>query len=1153
MQFTRLRLSGFKSFVDPTELHIEPGLTGIVGPNGCGKSNLVEALRWVMGETSPKSMRGEGMDDVIFAGTEQRPARNLAEVSLLIDNSARQAPAAFNDDEIIEVTRRIERASGSAYRINGRDVRAKDVQLLFADAATGAHSPALVSQGRIAALIAAKPENRRAILEEAAGISGLHSRRKEAEQRLRAAERNLERLDDVLAQLEAQMANLKRQARQARRYRALSGHLRRTEGSILYTRWKAAAEETLRLEGALRQAEQQVAARTGRAAALSREQASLAAELPARRQAEAEAAAKVQRLTLARETLEAEERRRVETLDKLARQLKDIAADAAREADIRDDAAAALARLKAERERLEAEIAREREAEAGAKEKLETAANAANEAEAAFDALNQRLIEARGRRASLTSDEAAIVRRADRLGLDRAEAARALEDLSSSGEEAGALEAAEAQIVAAEARIAELQEAIATAESDIAAARDARDAARETLAGEKTSAAAIEAEISALEQRLKRTDDAAAEAIAEKIRVEPGFEKALAAAVGDDLDAPEDEAAALHWTALPPYETPPPLPGEAAPLTEHVSAPPALARRLALVGLVSDDATAARLQEALLPGQRLVTAKGGLWRWDGFVAGVDAPRAAARVLEQRNRLAALKTERDDLAKAVAAAERHHAEAVRIAQAAEARALQLREARTAAEAELAAGQRARNEAREAASRQASRRTALVERIAQLDRDLEEAKEQRQKIAAAIAALPDLAALESELEALRAKVEKRRHALAEARVAYDGHRREAEARRHRLEALATEEDAWRLRHKRAEDQLAALGTRCDTAEREMAALAASPADVEAKRQAIADEIEAAEAARRAAADALAELEQAVGEKERALHEVQEALGNAREDRARADAGLESARRHMEELEALCSERFRCAPPAVLDHVDAGAPEELPPLDELERRLERYRAERERLGAVNLRAEEELAELAAQNAHLGSEKHDLEAAIQRLRHAISSLNREGRERLMVAFDAVNAHFGVLFKTLFGGGEARLELVDSDDPLDAGIEILASPPGKRLQSLSLLSGGEQALTALSLIFAVFMTNPAPICVLDEVDAPLDEANVERFCDLLDEMVKSAKTRFLVVTHNEVTMARMHRLFGVTMAERGVSQLVSVDLERAESLVAAQ
>ncbi|MFQ5348625.1 MAG: AAA family ATPase, partial [Rhodothalassiaceae bacterium] len=443
MQFTRLRLSGFKSFVDPTELHIEPGLTGIVGPNGCGKSNLVEALRWVMGENSPKSMRGEGMDDVIFAGTGQRPPRNLAEVSLLIDNGARNAPAAFNDEAVIEVTRRIERESGSAYRINGRDVRAKDVQLLFADAATGAHSPALVSQGRIAALIAAKPENRRAILEEAAGISGLHSRRKEAEQRLRAAERNLERLDDVLGQLQAQADGLRRQARQARRYRALSGHLRRTEAGILYTRWKAAAEETMRLEGALREAERLVAAETAAQAALSKEQAELAAGLPARRQAEAEASARVQRLVLARESLEAEERRRKETLEKLAQQLKEIAADAEREAERRDDAAAALERLASERTRLEADTAREREAEAEARSTLDAAAAAANEAEAAFDTLNQRLIEARGRRASLSSDEAAIARRMDRLRLDREDAARDLAALGQEEPQAQALSEAE--------------------------------------------------------------------------------------------------------------------------------------------------------------------------------------------------------------------------------------------------------------------------------------------------------------------------------------------------------------------------------------------------------------------------------------------------------------------------------------------------------------------------------------------------------------------------------------------------------------------------------------------------------------------------------------------------------------------------------------
>ncbi|MFQ5348690.1 MAG: hypothetical protein ACE5ED_12790, partial [Rhodothalassiaceae bacterium] len=689
-------------------------------------------------------------------------------------------------------------------------------------------------------------------------------------------------------------------------------------------------------------------------------------------------------------------------------------------------------------------------------------------------------------------------------------------------------------------------------EADAAAARDARDRARERLAGERAALAALDAEIATLRQRLEQ-DRGDAPAISEKIRVEPGFEKALAAALGDGLDAPEGAGSGRRWTVLPPYEAPPSLPEGVAPLAAHVAAPAVLARRLALVGLVPDDATAARLQTMLFPGQRLVTAAGGLWRWDGFVAGADAPQAAALHLEQRNRLELLEEERQAATERLAAAQAAHDAAEQHAAAVQSGEAELRTARAQAEAALAAAQEARHEAREIAGRQASRRAALAERIEQLERDLADVRKQKERIAAAIAGLPDIAALEAERDSLRTRVEACRRALADARSAFDLRRREAEARRQRLEALSAEEDAWKLRHRRAEEQLAALGTRCDAAEREMASLSASPEDIEEKRQKLADEIAAAEAARREAADALAALEGAVAEKDKAARARQEALAAAREDRARAEAGLEGARARMVELETTCQERFRCPPPAVLDLVEAGGADDLPPLEELERRLDRYRAERERLGAVNLRADEELAEIAAQLEHLGGEKRDLEAAIQRLRQAISSLNREGRERLLVAFDAVNAHFGTLFRTLFGGGEAHLELVDSDDPLDAGIEIMASPPGKRLQTLSLLSGGEQALTALSLIFAVFMTNPAPICVLDEVDAPLDEANVERFCDLLDEMIRKAKTRFLVVTHNEVTMARMHRLFGVTMAERGVSQLVSVDLARAETLVAAQ
>jgi len=1153
VQFSRLRLSGFKSFVDPVDIAIEPGITGVVGPNGCGKSNLVEALRWVMGETSPKAMRGEGMDDVIFSGTDRRPARNLADVTLVIDNADRSAPAMFNDSDLLEVSRRIERESGSTYRVNGREVRARDVQLLFADAATGAHSPALVGQGRVNAMITAKPRDRRAILEEAAGISGLHARRREAEQRLRAAEANLERLQDVLNQIESQCANLKRQARQARRYRTLSSDIRKGEAAILYRRWDAARSQAASLESELEAAEAAVGEATRTASALSAEQAELAAGLPERRKSEADAAAAVQRLGLARDSLDAEERRRREGLERLARQRDEIAADRAREAESRQDARDASARLESERKRLEEAQAAQESSEAETKDRLDEAAAAAHEAERAYDALAQRLAEARGRKASLESDLTALERRLDRLRLDREETVRAISEIDAGEAATGEVRVAEDTLESCEAALETAARAQESAEADAQAARENRDAARDDLAARRSELGVLDAEIAALEHRLATAGDDAGTPILERVRVAPGYEAALGAALGEDLDAPDAPDAPVRWTELPPLESPPPLPGGAEPLGDAVEGPPALARRLAMIGVVDDEQAGAALAGALQPGQRLVTKGGALWRWDGLVADVESQSGAALRLEQRNRLTALGEDRRGLAETAAAAEGRLEEAeAALERAAETEAQARVRSREADHAvRTARGRLAQAESE--AHRAQSRRAGLEETLERLDRETADGERQKRKIADTLAELPDIAALEAEAERYRSEVDSLRQALGEARAAYDAVHREAEARRDRLAAIESEARAWRSRIERAEHQIAQLDERAQAAEAERESLDVAPEEVEAKRRSLMDELQTAEARRQEAADRLAEAESALAEKDRALKAAQESLAEAREGRAGTESALTAARDRCDELAAAASERFQCPPASLLDHLELGDADALPDTGELERRLERLKAERDRLGAVNLRAEDELAESEEQLNHLLGERADLEGAIGRLRQAIGSLNREGRQRLLAAFEEVNGHFADLFASLFDGGEARLELVDSDDPLDAGLEIMASPPGKRLQILSLLSGGEQALTAVALIFAVFMTNPAPICVLDEVDAPLDEANVERFCDLLDAMIARARTRFMVVTHNEVTMARMHRLYGVTMPERGVSQLVSVSLEGAEALAAAE
>jgi len=1147
MRFSRLRVSGFKSFVDPTELHIEEGLTGVVGPNGCGKSNLLEAIRWVMGENRVKSLRGSGMDDVIFMGTDKRPARNFAEVTLVIDNFDRSAPADYNDESTIEVTRRIERESGSAYRINGKDVRQKDVQLLFADAATGAHSPALVSQGRIGSLINAKPQDRRQILEEAAGISGLHTRRKEAESRLRSAESNLVRVHDVVQAMESQISGLKRQAKQAIRYREVSGDIRRTEASLLYIKWKEAAEQVIALESGLRDAEKNAAEVTRRVAELSTEQAVAAALLPPIRDADVASAAKLQRLAIEHENMEAEAERLKQSALSLRAALEQIAADREREQGIASDAQAALDRLNAEKSRLKTAQQAEKSGEIEARDTLDAAARAASSAEKDFDRLSETAAQARARRSSLDSDKIAVLRRVEQLDSEQVRLTSELAAVTAEDEILSALRDAEKMVTKSEVSLVTAAENLGACEVATASARAAHsdvEAARFELTG-KTKALA--GEVASL-QALLETEEGADVPIASSLVAQSGFEIAAGAAFGDDIDAGLDEGAARYWQDYGEI-TAPNWPTDIEPLSKYIKVPAVLQRRLVHTGIAQDAAAGASAAKTLKPGQALVDQAGNYWRWDGFTQKAGAPSQAAIRLEQKNRLAALEDEQAGLAAQVQGANEAVSTALDVYNKAQAAEQAQRDLRQAQEKDLAEHRRALVTAEQEAGKRASSVSLLEETMERRTIEAAEAAERLKLVEDQIAELPQTDKLEAELSDVRQKVETLRSELSAARSTFESLRREAQVRTDRLSGIATESGAWSLRVSSANAQVASLNTRETEAQKQLETAEASPEDMDKKKRALLDQISEAEKERSKTSDELIAAEQSLAEKDKALKEIGDKLAAAREKQIRADAAQEGAAERVKDIGTQIKDRFECAPTQILEKVELDTSDSLPEVTVLEIKLERFKRERDRMGAVNLRADEELSEISEQLEHLVGERADLETAIARLRQAIGSLNREGRERLLAAFEIVNRHFGELFANLFGGGEAHLELTDSDDPLDAGLEIYASPPGKRLQALSLLSGGEQALTALSLIFAVFITNPAPICVLDEVDAPLDDANVERFCNLLEDMTGRTNTRFLIVTHNAVSMARMSRLFGVTMAERGISTLVSVDLERAEEL----
>ena len=1157
MKFSNLRLIGFKSFVETTDFEIRDGLTGIVGPNGCGKSNLLEALRWVMGATSAKALRGEGMSDVIFSGTSMRPARNWAEVVLTLDNSDRTAPAEYNDAGVIEISRRIinkEDGTHSIFRINNHEVRQRDVHILFADAATGANSPALVRQGQVAELINAKPQNRRRLLEEAAGVTGLHSRRHEAELRLRAAEQNLERLHDVITELETQRAALARQARQATRYRNISGDIRRAEAMAAYLRWIEAVDARDRADASLKEIARRIEETTRAAAVASTAQTQAHDALDPLRKAEAEAAAALHRLTIARENLDEEARRAAAEIERLNAEIERFSGDIAREKELLRDAEEAIAALAREEDDLKSRETSEAARLDEARGKMAATGAAADAAERAFDEKNADAADLEARRRAIFAAIDETDRRLNKLAQQIGELTDERSRRAQTGEEARAVADARAQFDAAteSASVAEADYLRAEEERSRAETREAHLRPPSQKAKERLSE--FTAERDALQRILEANSPGDWPSLIESVEVDPGYETALASALGDELAAALDAAAPAHWSALGETEAAGArdLPGGTAPLSRFVKAPPRLSRRLSAIGVVAPD-EGARLQAELAPGQRLVSREGDLWRWDGYVARAEAKAAAAVRLEQRNRLAAIADDLQLAASEAETAEDEHGEAVRELTQRQAVEREARARFAEARRNLDAVRMRLSELERAEERLSARLSFIETSLATLESDRAEAKRALDARRDEQAHLPDAGAISEGLSRLREMVVAARTRAAEARAEHGDLAREAAARANRLCELGRERGQWTVRRDAALARIAEIDARHAEALAARDEASEAPAVIDDKRKALLDKIGEAEERRAAAGDALANAALIVQDADRAAKAADAAAAEVREARARLEAQAESALARVEEAARTAIETCSAPPEellAIAGHKDGA---ELPSRDDIDRKLERYKRERETLGGVNLRADEEMQEVAARLAELGAERDDCDSAVRKLRAAIGALNREARQRLNDAFETVNRNFTTLFTRLFNGGQAELRLIDSEDPLEAGLEVFASPPGKKLASMSLLSGGEQALTATALIFAVFMANPAPVCVLDEVDAPLDDANVERFCRLLHEMARETQTRFIIITHHALTMSRMNRLYGVTMIERGVSQLVSVDLNKAEQLAAAE
>ena len=1094
MDFKKLRISNFKSFVDPVEINIAKGLTGVVGPNGCGKSNLVEALRWAMGETSYKSMRTSAMDDVIFSGTENRPPRNFAEVSLVLDNKERNAPKDYNSEEVVEVTRRIERESGSAYRINGKDIRARDVQMLFADVSTGARSPSLVRQGQIDELISQKPEQRRRILEEAAGISGFHVRRHEAELRLNAAQTNLERLDDVLKELSSQMRSLKKQAREANRYKSLSKEIRKAQSIVLAVKYEVINKQLSESKNQFAEAVKDHQETIREVASLNSEEIKYQAELTPLRENAAKDSAKLQRLVIEMEGLDKEFLRQKERASELSEFIQSTKSQLVRENEILTD----LKDLLSKQGDNEFNIQKKSDTEKSIKEHTEDLIknNILLEEFSSFYSKQENIKKIISSDNDLKESILSQIKRENNL----------LDDLGSTSEDS--------QI---EAKTSNEKEQVIRTEIEVKI--------KELKKSEDfvSNMVATYSQKEALKRIIGESFDND-ETLIDKLNVTPGYENALDALLGDELYYSTNEKNPIYWKLLDEFKEDHELPNNCEPLSNYVKGSDALKRRLNQTGIINKE-DGMKLISRLKHGQRLVSKEGDLWRWDGLVVKSTSSSSASERLQNRNQL-------EDIIKSIDEFEKKYVGIDNIKE----KNTEIQNHITNLKIEL---DRINNEIKNKDDLD-KKIFSTKQELSNLNLKLAEfnknSLENLNQLESVNASIVEFETNYKNISDLKQKSDEIRDSITKLKIDLD-----------RINTEISSKDDLDKKIPQTENQILELNNRLKSLEDEKSKNLNLPNKIEDKRNSLQTLIEESKILNSKSEDEFIKLENTLNDIRNRVRSTSEKEAQDREHKGRLEILSQSNNERISEVKSLINKELNINADELIKLTNFSDENPMPTETSAEDSYERFKNERELLGGVNLRADFELEEIQERFGETKSEREDLDKAITELKKGITGLNQESRERMRLAFDEVNSKFQEVFKKLFGGGNAQLNFVDSDDPLEAGLEMLAQPPGKKLKSMDSLSGGEKALTATSLIFAVFLTNPSPICVLDEVDAPLDDANVERFCDLIDEMSKSVNTRFLIITHHALTMSRMDRLFGVTMQEKGVSQLVSVDLSTAE------
>ena len=1139
MKFQSVRISGFKSFLEPTEIQMNMGLTGVVGPNGCGKSNIVEAIKWIMGENSARQMRGDGMDDVIFSGTNERPSRNFAEVSIKLDNSEKKAPAIFNHYDEIEITRKIEREKGSVYRVNGKQVRARDIQLIFADNGTGARSSGIVGQGRIAQIIDSNPEDRRVILEEAANIKGLHSRRHEAELKLKGASDNLDRLSDIEQTYKEQLIELEKQGRKAARYRSVGERIRKAEATLFFNLMNNAKKEANDLDIQLKNANENVSQGQIKVAEHTKSQLHLANKIPDLKKDEAEKAATLQTLNITKIKLDEEKSSAQNALQNIINQINLINNDIARESEIKEDAKKSLSTLLTEEKNL-------KEDSENFSTKITKATDLVKKLRSISDAADDKLSTITSEIYSIKSDKSDLEKRIKNLKQKIEVTQNQLANFNIEDDK-NRFKLDKEKIINLKKLIQENNQLNDGYKVEL----EKLEKLETRLIEEKNTAVfefnKVNLEFDSLSTLLGR-DTLNSNTLEKTIGNINNLEEAIGSVLGETLLAPilsDDQSTenTTYWRDDFKTISPASLPESVIPIVTKITKSSILDTALKGVGIVNNKEIAFKLQKKLTFGQALTTPSGGLWRWDGFVQPQGVQNSYSERLQQIARLRLLQNKLPSLEENQSLSEKRLDECFNNIKKYkdDLSNLQVKLSSLISESNQLELQNTKVESKLLSSE------ALIKELKNTERmSLEELSELEKEFNNSLN-LPSLLAEELKV---RNNADQSRNELTDAMAAEQQIKSEESFQSRNLIQLGHQKENWKVREEEAKTRLISLEERLKTSQDEKNRLSTLPESFEKKEVELNIKIEEAISNRNIAADQLVKNETSLNDADKQVREAEKVVSTLREEMIKIEALLNLSKAKIQNIEDRVFEKLKIKSTELNKFINTKEEDQpIKSIEILEKTLQRLLNERETLGAVNLRAEDEMNEMLNKIEVMSKERVDLEEAIAKLRSGIFELNKEGRQRLKESFEEVNENFKQLFQKLFGGGNAELRLVGNEDPLQAGLEVLASPPGKKMQLLSLLSGGEQALTAISLIFSVFLCNPAPICILDEVDAPLDDTNVGRFCDLLNQIVDETNTYFMVITHHRLTMAKMDRLFGVTMEQKGISKLVSVDLEQASRI----